>query len=784
MTRGTAETVNLQSDAERFRLLVDAVTDCAIYVLDENGFVITWNVGATRLKGYAPEEIIGQHYANFFMPEDRERQLPARILQNALDHGRHETEGWRLRKDGTAFWASAVIHRMQDANGRHIGFAKVTRDITKRKAGQEALLESERFRLLVQGVTDYAIYMLDPSGIVVNWNAGAERIKGYSEKEIVGQHFSRFYGPEERAKGMPSQARAAAARDGRYEAEAWLVRKDGSRFWAAVVIDAIYDPDGGVIGYAKVTRDITERREADERLRASDRQFRLLVNGVTDYALFMLDPNGIVTSWNAGAHRIKGYTAEEIIGQHFSKFYTDGERAAGIPARALREANEHGRFEAESWRARKDGSLFCANVVIDPIKDEQGTLIGFSKITRDITERRDAQIALEKTQAHLAQVQKMEALGQLTGGVAHDFNNLLMVVSGFVPTIKQQVADNPRGMRAAQAIELAAQRGAALTRQLLSFSRRQSLNPTVVKLNEIMDAARPIISSLLGGTVNYVVAILPEVWPVRVDPGELELALVNLTVNARDAMSRGGTISIIAENTRTARGGLDAADLKGEFVALTIADTGDGIPPDVMAKVFDPFFTTKPDGKGTGLGLSQVHGFVHQSGGTINILSELGQGTRVTIYLPRATEEMPEKPSLGAETTQVGGRRVLLVEDNPDVAAVAREMLIVAGCSVETAGNASAALQLLETAEFDLVLSDIVMAGSMNGFDLALTIQETHPTLPVILATGYSEAAEQAAKMFTVLRKPYSIEDLNRAFAELAAQGDRKVLKFPGTKRD
>jgi CheY-like chemotaxis protein len=357
-------------------------------------------------------------------------------------------------------------------------------------------------------------------------------------------------------------------------------------------------------------------------------------------------------------------------------------------------------------------------------------------------------------------------------------------VSGFVPTIKQQVADNPRGMRAAQAIELAAQRGAALTRQLLSFSRRQSLNPTVVKLNEIMDAARPIISSLLGGTVNYVVAILPEVWPVRVDPGELELALVNLTVNARDAMSRGGTISIIAENTRTARGGLDAADLKGEFVALTIADTGDGIPPDVMAKVFDPFFTTKPDGKGTGLGLSQVHGFVHQSGGTINILSELGQGTRVTIYLPRATEEMPEKPSLGAETTQVGGRRVLLVEDNPDVAAVAREMLIVAGCSVETAGNASAALQLLETAEFDLVLSDIVMAGSMNGFDLALTIQETHPTLPVILATGYSEAAEQAAKMFTVLRKPYSIEDLNRAFAELAAQGDRKVLKFPGTKRD
>jgi CheY-like chemotaxis protein len=249
-------------------------------------------------------------------------------------------------------------------------------------------------------------------------------------------------------------------------------------------------------------------------------------------------------------------------------------------------------------------------------------------------------------------------------------------------------------------------------------------------------------------------------------------------------MSHGGTISIIAENTRTALGGWGATDLTGEFVALTIADTGEGIPPDVMAKVFDPFFTTKPEGKGTGLGLSQVHGFVHQSGGTINIVSELGQGTRITMYLPRATDEMPEKASPGAETTQVGGRRILLVEDNPDVSAVAREMLMAAECSVETAGNASAALQILDTAEFDLVLSDIVMAGSMNGFDLARAIQETRPTLPVILATGYSEAAEQATKMFTVLRKPYSIEDLNRALADLTAQGERKILKFPNTKRD
>jgi PAS domain S-box-containing protein len=672
-----------------------------------------------------------------------------------------------------------VIHTIQDGAGQPIGFAEVTRDITDRKANQDALLDSERrFRLLVQGVTDYALYMLDPSGIVTNWNVGAQRIKGYAAEEIIGQHFSRFYTREERAKGLPIRALAIAAAEGRYEAEGRRVRKDGSQFWAAVVIDAIYDPDGGVIGFAKITRDITERRRADEILRASDRQFRMLVNGVTDYALYMLDLNGIVTSWNAGAERIKGYSAEEIVGQHFSRFYTDGERAAGVPARALREASELGRFEAESWRVRKDGSLFWANVVIDPIRDEQGKLVGYSKITRDITERREAQIALEKTQAHLAQVQKMEALGQLTGGVAHDFNNLLMVVSGFVPTIKQRLADDPRGLKAAEAIEAAAQRGAALTRQLLSFSRRQSLNPTVVRLGEIVDTARPILGSLLGGSVNYVVTILPEVWPVRVDVSELELALVNLTVNARDAMSRGGTISITAENTGIARGGLEGADVAGEFVAVTIADTGEGIPPDVLAKVFDPFFTTKPDGKGTGLGLSQVHGFVHQSGGTIDIVSELGAGTRVTMYLPRAADEAEAKASTGTRDGQVSGRRVLLVEDNPDVAAVSREMLLLAGCSVETAGNAAAALEMIEAAEFDLILSDIVMAGSMNGFDLARAIREKHPSVPVILATGYSEAAEQAARMFTILRKPYGIEDLNKALA-----GDGKILDFRNAKR-
>ena len=464
-----------------------------------------------------------------------------------------------------------------------------------------------------------------------------------------------------------------------------------------MTLDAIRDESGELLGFAKITRDITERRAAQEALRESERQLRLLVRGVTDYALYMLDPNGVVTSWNAGGERLKGYTADEIVGQHFSRFYTEHERSAGLPARALHIAAAEGRFEAEGWRVRKDGSLFWANVIVDPILDDDGSLVGFAKITRDITERREAQLALQAAQAQRAQTQKMEALGQLTGGVAHDFNNLLMIVSGHVHTLKKLVADDPKGVRAAEAIELAARRGESLTRQLLSFSRRQMLTPTVVAgVGERLEAVRPLIASSIGAQVRLAALVPPELWPVRVDLAEFELALINLALNARDAMPEGGMITVSAENAA-----LQPADtrlgLKGDFVAITVADTGSGIPADILPRVFDPFFTTKPPAKGTGLGLSQVHGFVHQSGGTLGIESELGKGTRVTLYLPRAqagTEVRAAEAPAGAD---IGGT-VLLVEDNPDVAEASAVLLEQLGYEVHRAGDAETALREVERA--------------------------------------------------------------------------------------
>jgi PAS domain S-box-containing protein len=492
----------------------------------------------------------------------------------------------------------------------------------------------------------------------------------------------------------------------------------------------------------------------------SERSFRLLVEGVADYALYMLDPNGFITSWNIGGQRIKGYSPEEIVGQHFSRFYTETDRANGKPARALRTAREHGRYEEDGWRVRKDGTFFWASVVIDPIY-EDGELIGFAKITRDITERREAQLKLEQVHKHLAESQKLDALGQLTGGVAHDFNNLLMIISGSLHTLKRGTGNDPKMQRAVAAIENATKRGAALTGQLLTFARRQSVNPEPISLAERIEAIRQVLDTGVGSSVELAFDLAPDTWPVTVDIAEFETALVNLVINARDAMPAGGTITIFAHNQTTLEG-MNASDL----VAIGVEDTGQGIAPDILGKIFDPFFTTKPVGKGTGLGLSQVHGFAHQAGGTVSVQSELGKGTRVTILLPRQhSDEITSK----GDAIELGGGSgtVLLVEDNPDVASVSRNLLEQLGYQVHRVTDAEAALREIQRHEIDLVFSDIVMPGKLDGLGLARHLRETRPDLPVLLATGYSDAAADVRGDFPILRKPYEIHQLSRAIASL-----------------
>jgi PAS domain S-box-containing protein len=500
------------------------------------------------------------------------------------------------------------------------------------------------------------------------------------------------------------------------------------------------------------------RLKQEQDIFESERSFRLLVEGVADYAIYMLDPTGVVTNWNIGGQRIKGYLPQEIVGQHFSRFYTPADQANGKPARALKIAEEQGRYEEEGWRVRKDGSFFWASIVIDPIR-EDGRLLGFAKITRDITERREASLKLEHMQKQLAESQKLDALGQLTGGVAHDFNNLLMVIGGNAQVLKKYAGDE-KSRRAVEAIEAAARRGAGLTSQLLTFARRQNVNPQTVRLNERIDAVRQVLNMGVGGAVQLTTDVMDDLWPIKVDIAELETALVNLVINARDAMPDGGAIRISAENVR-----LDDEAHTGDFVAIRVSDSGTGIPPDVLQKVFEPFFTTKAVGKGTGLGLSQVHGFAYQAGGLVALASELGEGTTVTISLPRDKAGIVSARSPGAASS--GSGTILLVEDNPDVATATAGLLEQLGYAVRWVSNAEEALDEIDADGIDLVFSDIVMPGRMDGLALAQAIREKHPRLPILLATGYSDTLRKVSLGFQILRKPYEIHELSQALAKV-----------------
>jgi PAS domain S-box-containing protein len=633
-----------------------------------------------------------------------------------------------------------------------------------------SLTEGEKLQLLVDSVSGHAVYMLDPEGYITSWTPGAEKVTGYNAEDMLDQHFSQHFTEEDRRAGAPEEILREARDKGRAESEGWRVRKDGSQFWASAVVDAIRDAKGGLIGFAKVSRDVTERKLWREALLESEKQSRKLVEAITDYALLMLDPEGIVTSWNAGAQRIKGYTSDEIIGQHFSRFYTERDQEAGIPARALQVASSEGRFEAEGWRVRKNGEQFWANVVIDPIRDSDGNLTGFAKITQDITEKRNSTIALQKADEQRGRAQRMEALGHLTGGVAHDFNNLLMIIGGFTQTLKKATAADPKAARAIEAIGMAVERGQSLTRQLLTFSRRQTLNPTVSGVAERIEA----FSQMLGSSsspATLVASIPPDIWPIRADIGELELALLNITINARDAMPDGGVITVTAQNVQL-KSEDTAAQLDGDYVAVSISDDGTGIAEEILPKVFDPFFTTKQVSKGSGLGLSQVYGFAHQSGGTVTIESKLGEGTRVTLYLPRTDVEQVranERPA----STQVQGRGVaLLVDDNRDVLELSALFLQELGYQVEAFDNAQPALKATERQKFELVVSDIVMAG-MDGIDLAQAIRQRQPDMPIVLVTGYSRVPESVGEEFVLVRKPYQLEDLSRAVSTAIAAASR-----------
>jgi PAS domain S-box-containing protein len=655
------------------------------------------------------------------------------------------------------------------------------------------LSEAHRSADLLRTVFDAAadgIILVARDGTVLRANDAAALTLGYARAdEIVGLDVVDLIADEDWAVWLEHHHRICDGARLRWEFDARGPQADGGagrrerrRVEAHGAPMAL--PTGGT-AHLVVARDVTERHGEEKRRRdselvelsGSERRFRLLVQGVTDYAIFMLDPEGIVTNWNAGAERIKGYTATDIVGRHFSTFYPEADRIAGVPYRALAVARAAGRWEGEGWRMRKDGSRFWANAIIDAIHDDQGVVIGFAKVTRDLTERR-------QIEEQLRQAQKMEAVGHLTGGVAHDFNNILTAVMANLDFIAD-AARSDRVRRHAAAALRAAERGAQLTQQLLAFSRHQRLEPKPTDLNRLVGDIGEMLLHSLGGTVRIELKPGSSLWPALIDRNAIENAIVNLAINARDAMAKGGTLTIETANRRVGPSFAEVDLVPGDYLVVAVTDTGAGMTQEVRERAFEPFFTTKEVGRGSGLGLSQVYGVARQSGGGVAITSAVGQGTTVRLYVPRALgvgDASDRDAGLGRDPAMPrAGRRVLLVDDDEDVRAVTAESLAEFGCAVTTAANGAAALELLRAGVFDLLVSDLAMPG-MDGGKLAHIVAAEWPVLPILLITGRADISSLRGLDHTsVLRKPFRAAELNERVDALLERGRVAARAAAGT---
>jgi len=632
-------------------------------------------------------------------------------------------------------------------------------------AGSSVHQSEERFELLVEGVTDYAIFMLDPQGQVLTWNTGATRIKGYQPDEIIGQHFSKFYPPEAIRRHLPEHELRVAGAKGRFEDEGWRVRKDGTRFWANVVITALRDDAGELQGFAKVTRDLTQRREHEEALRQSEERFRLLVEGVSDYAIFMLDPNGYVMTWNVGAERIKGYKSHEIIGQHFSKFYPLDAVEGGWPQHELQVAAETGRFVDEGWRIRKDGTKFWANVTITSLRDEGGRLRGFAKLTRDLSERyrteareadesqRDDLLEAERS-ARMAAQRAAHMKDEFLATLSHELRTPLSAILGWTQILRKQGIPKPEDFhRAMEIIERNTRAQTQLIDDLLDLSRVMSGRIRLdVQQIAIIDVVREAVESAEPTAQTKAVRLESILDPrggmVSGDPARLQQVFWNLLSNAIKFTPKGGKVQVLLQRINS-------------HMEFSVSDNGIGIPAGFLPHVFDRFSqndssTTRSYG-GLGLGLAISKQLVELHGGTLEAKSPgEGQGATFIVHLPlilletvaeSANRVHPTYPATEEQGTlpNLAGVHALVVDDEADARDLIQRVLQGQGATVSVASGGEEALRIMETLEPDALISDIGMPN-MDGYQLMRRIRATEPKgrrLPALALTAFARAEDR-----------------------------------------
>lgn len=615
-------------------------------------------------------------------------------------------------------------------------------------------------------VPDHAILLLDRDGCIASWNRAAESLMHHTAQQIIGRHCACLYTPEDVTAGKPARDLQGAEVAGHRVDTSHRLRSDGSRFLASVHITALHAPDGKLQGFGQIIRDITQTATAEARLRSL---IATVLDTVVD-GLITIDQRGVIQSFNKACTVLFGYEPEEVVGENVAILmpepyhsehngYISAYFATGVP-RLIGTREVMGR--------RKDGSTFPMELAVGEAPEAGNH--AFVGIIRDVTERREA----GRQREQLRQAQKMEAVGQLTGGLAHDFNNLLAIIIGNLDMLREIRADDPVTSELVHDAMESALRGADLTRRLLAFARRQPLQPEMADINEVISAIVRLLTRTLGENISIELALSPNVWPVQIDKAQFEAAIANLATNARDAMPRGGSLLIATFNGFLDESYVAAhADVApGDYVVVEVSDSGTGMPPEVLTRIFEPFFTTKDLGRGTGLGLSMVFGFMKQSGGHITVFSEPDKGTTFRLYLPRAVykparqDERPED-----QPAQGGHETVLVVEDNAGLRRIVVRQLSDVGYHVLEASDAETALAVVDSPEpIHLLLTDIVMPGEMDGRDLARVAVTRRPTLRVLLTSGYPDARMGGSTQPTggrLLSKPYRKEELRRAVREV-----------------
>jgi PAS domain S-box-containing protein len=666
-------------------------------------------------------------------------------------------------------------------------------------SNKEELRQSEdRFKLLVQSVRDYAIFMLDPNGVVLTWNAGAERFKGYRADEIIGEHFSRFYPPEALARGMPEHELQVASKTGSFEDEGWRVRKDGSLFWANVVITAMRDAEGTLLGFAKVTRDLTQRRIHEEELRRSEERFRLLVEGVSDYAIFMLDANGRIVTWNVGAERIKGYTAREIIGQHFSIFYPDDVRESGWPEHELQVASEKGSFVDNGWRVRKDGTTFWANVTITALRDDTGRLLGYAKLTRDLTEakrveamevanqQRDEMLEAERS-ARMAAQRATRVKDEFLATLSHELRTPLSAILGWTQVLLrgESVKGPDAQKRAIEVIERNARAQIQLIDDLLDLSRVMAgkirLDLQQVSFVSIVEAAVDTVRPTADAKGIRLKAILGSSQDiVSADSARMQQVVWNLLTNAIKFTPKGGQVQALLQRVNS-------------HLELSVSDTGIGIPASYLPHVFDRFSqrdssTTRTFG-GLGLGLAICKQLVELHGGSIRAASQgENQGATFFVQLPLSIMQLQDQSSARIHPTtevepgeilslpRLEGVHVIVVDDEADARDLLRTVLEAQGARVTSFASAEDALAGLKTIRPTVLICDVGMPKT-DGYQLIRKFRAEEPRserIPALALTAFARAEDRKRSLVAGyqahLVKPFDVGELVLIVADLVGR--------------